>query len=66
MENKSRSLAKMISWRAIGLIFWPIFSYKVTGSLFETGILTGGYIGMTVMYYYHERIWDRIKWGKND
>ena len=64
METKKRSLVKMLSWRVLGAIFWPIFSYKVTGSLLETGILTAGYLGMTVLYYYHERFWDSIKWGK--
>ena len=64
METQKRTLIKTVSWRVVGIIFWPIFSYKVTGSILETGILTLGYIGMTVLYYYHERFWDRIKWGK--
>ena len=64
METQKRTLIKTVSWRVAGIISWPIFSYKVTGSLLETGILTLGYIGMTVLYYYHERFWDRIKWGK--
>ena len=63
-ETQKRTLLKTVSWRVLGAIFWPIFSYKVTGSLLETGILTAGYVGMTVLYYYHERFWDRVKWGK--
>ena len=65
MDNKKRSLAKVISWRAVGIIFWPIFSYLVTGDWIETCILTAGFIGMTFLYYFHERIWDRIKWGRD-
>ena len=64
METQKRTLLKTVSWRILGAIFWPIFSYKVTGSLLETSILTAGYRGMTVLYYYHERFWDRVKWGK--
>ena len=49
METQKRTLIKTVSWRVVGILFWPIFSYKVTGSILETGILTLGYIGMTVL-----------------
>ena len=65
METKKRSLAKVISWRAVGIIFWPTISYIITGSWIETGLLTSAFIFMTFMYYFHERIWDRIKWGRD-
>ena len=66
MENKTRSLAKVISWRAVGIIFWPTISYTITGDWVETGWLTGAFLFMTGMYYVHERFWDRIKWGKDN
>ena len=65
METKKRSLAKMISWRVVGIIFWPTVSYIITGDWVETGWLTGAFFFMTGMYYIHERFWDRIKWGKD-
>lgn len=65
METKKRSLAKMISWRVVGIIFWPTISYMITGDWIETGWLTGAFLFMTGMYYIHERFWDRIKWGKD-
>ena len=65
MENKTRSLAKVVSWRTIGIIYWPTISYIITGDWVETGWLTSAFIFMTFMYYFHERIWDRIKWGRN-
>ena len=65
MENKTRSLAKVISWRTIGIIFWPVISYVITGDWVQTSWLTGAFIFMTVMYYIHERIWDKIKWGRD-
>ena len=54
----------MISWRVVGIIFWPTISYIVTGNWVETGWLTGAFLFMTGMYYVHERFWDSIKWGK--
>ena len=65
MENKTRSLAKVISWRTIGIIFWPVISYVITGDCVQTSWLTGAFIFMTVMYYIHERVWDKIKWGRD-
>ena len=66
METHKRSLAKMVSWRAIGIIFWPTISYIITGDWVETAWLTGAFLFMTGMYYLHERFWDRIKWGKDN
>ena len=65
MDEKKRSLAKVVSWRLIGLIVWPTVSYAVTGNWAETGIQTGAYLFMTLMYYVHERVWDKIKWGRD-
>ena len=65
MESKRRSLVKLLSWRAIGLIIWPIVSYTITGDWVMTGWLTAGFLFMTIFYYIHERIWDRIKWGRD-
>ena len=64
METQKRTIIKTISWRVFGIVFWPIFSYMVTVDWIETGILTAGFIGMTFVYYFHERLWDKIKWGK--
>ena len=65
-ETRKRSLTKMISWRVLGIIFWPTISYIITGDWVETGWLTGAFLFMTGMYYVHERFWDRIKWGKDN
>jgi uncharacterized membrane protein len=64
METKKRSLVKMISWRVVGIVFWPTVSYIITGDWVETSWLTGAFLFMTGMYYVHERFWDSIKWGK--
>ena len=65
-EHKNRSLAKVVSWRLLGLIFWPTVSYMVTGNWVDTGILTGAFVFMTLMYYVHERIWNKVKWGRDE
>jgi len=64
-ETKSRSLSKTIIWRVIAmLITWGTI-YAFTGKLSESIKITivAALIGMAA-YYIHERIWNRINWGK--
>ena len=63
METKKRSLVKVFTWRLLGLIFWPTISYAITGDWIETSWLTGAFVFMTVMYYIHERVWYKSKFG---
>jgi uncharacterized membrane protein len=60
-----RSLAKTISWRALGsldtLALGYIFtgSFKIAGSIASAEVLT-----KIALYYLHERGWAHIKWGR--
>tara|TARA_B100001564_G_C20459203_1_gene587185 strand:+ start:693 stop:830 length:138 start_codon:yes stop_codon:yes gene_type:complete len=40
-----------------------IFGYIFTGSLKGAGILGFGSIIPLFFYYFHERVWNKIKWG---
>ncbi|AXP81204.1 hypothetical protein CJ739_2123 [Mariniflexile rhizosphaerae] len=64
-EKPIRSIAKSISWRIIGTLDTMIISWIVTGKL-DTALLIGGVEVITkmVLYFFHERIWNSIKWGK--
>lgn len=64
-EKPIRSIAKSISWRFIGTVDTMIISWIVTGRL-NTALLIGGVEVFTKMllYFFHERIWNSIKWGK--
>lgn len=64
-EKPLRSIVKSISWRIIGTIDTMIISWIVTGKL-DTALLIGGVEVVTkmVLYFFHERIWNNIKWGK--
>ena len=65
MDKHRRSLAKTISWRVVATLTTAILIYMFTSS----AILSFG-IGMmdlmlkSVFYYAHERIWNRIGWGR--
>jgi sulfate adenylyltransferase subunit 1 (EFTu-like GTPase family)/uncharacterized membrane protein len=64
-ETHSRSLAKAVSWRATGSVdtflvaFLITGSPKLAGSVAVTEILT-----KILIYYFHERLWACIPWGK--
>jgi uncharacterized membrane protein len=67
MNSKKRSLTKTVSWRIIGSIDTMIITYIVTGN-WKFGLAVGSVEVMTkiVLYYIHERVWQRIKWGKHE
>ncbi len=64
-ETKRRSIVKALSWRTIGTLDTIIISYVLTGQI-KTAISIGGIEIFTkmVLYFFHERIWNTIKWGK--
>jgi len=64
-ENHSRSIAKAVSWRITGTIDTIIVSYVVTGKIALA--LSIGFVEVFTkigLYYFHERIWNRISYGR--
>ena len=65
IANKTRSLAKAISWRILASADTFLISYIITGKLSWAGSITLlEIITKTVLYYLHERGWNKITWGK--
>ena len=64
-ETKRRSVVKAITWRTLGTLDTIAISYVLTGEI-KTAISIGGIEVFTKMflYFFHERIWNTIKWGK--
>ena len=64
-ESPKRSIAKSISWRIVGTLDTIIISWIVTGTLslaFSIGMVE--LVTKMILYFFHERIWNSIKWGK--
>ncbi|WP_343487614.1 DUF2061 domain-containing protein [Allomuricauda sp. d1] len=64
-ESPKRSIVKSISWRVIGTLDTIIISWVITGTLtlaFSIGVVE--LVTKMVLYFFHERIWNNIKWGK--
>ena len=60
-----RSFVKGVVWESISFIITFIVVYLIYGN-FKTSILFS--IGLTsmksVLFFIHERLWKKIKWGK--
>jgi uncharacterized membrane protein len=64
-EHRYRSLVKAASWRLVGTLDTIAVSWVLTRR-FTTALSIGGIEVFTklLIYYLHERAWNRIKLGK--
>ncbi len=64
-EKAYRSLVKTISWRTVGTLDTVVISYFITGSLkMAASIVSIELVTKMILYYYHERAWNKISFGK--
>lgn len=66
-EKHYRSVVKTISWRTVGTIDTILIAWLVIGKL-DFALTIGGVELFTkmILYYFHERTWNKIKFGKMD
>lgn len=64
-DSPTRSVVKSISWRILGTVDTILISWIVTGeSTLAFSIGSIELLTKMVLYFFHERIWNTIKWGK--
>lgn len=65
-DGVKRSILKTISWRIIGTLDTFLIAYVITGT-FKQAASIGGFelITKMILYFFHERGWNKIQWGKN-
>lgn len=64
-EGHRRSLLKAVSWRATGTLDTFLLSWLLTGHLASAGAIAATEVlTKVVLYYVHERVWARIRWGR--
>jgi uncharacterized membrane protein len=64
-DSRTRSIVKAISWRATGSIDTFVLSWLVTGSfIFAGSIASIEVVTKIILYYFHERVWATIPFGK--
>lgn len=64
-ETHGRSVAKTVSWRIIATVTTATIVWLLTGRL-EFALIVGGIdtTAKLVLYFLHERAWDRIRYGR--
>ena len=64
-EKPYRSVVKTVSWRAVGTLDTIIISYFITGNLaMAASIGSIELVTKMILYYFHERAWNKIPFGK--
>ncbi len=73
-DSPTRSILKAISWRVIASSATFIISYVVVKQStnesdaevlkFATAIASVDVVAKLILYYFHERLWTNIYWGK--
>jgi uncharacterized membrane protein len=64
-ETALRSFVKAYSYRCCGTMTTIVISYVITGSVvISLGIGATEMIVKPFIYWCHERVWSRVKWGR--
>jgi len=63
--KKSRSLVKSLTWRVVAMVSGFVTLYALSEDISLATVATLITNGVNfVAYYYHERIWNTVGWGK--
>lgn len=64
-EKAYRSIVKTVSWRVLGTIDTMVISYLITGNLvMAASIGSIEVVTKMILYYFHERAWNKISFGR--
>ncbi|MBA3516938.1 MAG: DUF2061 domain-containing protein [Rhizobiales bacterium] len=64
-EGHTRSFMKAVTWRVTGTVDTFILSLIITGSVKFAGSIAGTEVITKIfLYYFHERAWSYVSWGR--
>lgn len=64
-DNSFRSVMKALTFRIIVIITNGIIVFTITGKSDVTfGVIAVTTISSTMLYFFHERLWNQINWGR--
>jgi uncharacterized membrane protein len=64
-ETHRRSILKAISWRTLGTFDTFAISWFLTGKVAMAGSIAAlEVITKVAWYYFHERVWEAVAWGR--
>ena len=75
IESKRRTVVKSLLWRIIGIVWTWVGAYFIlifipekykTAAVIATLIVVYHHSTRMVMYYFYERIWLAVSWGRGE
>ncbi len=65
VESRKRSFVKAITWRIIAVTLLTAVTWLITSDVRVTAsvVIVASTIHV-IAYYIHERLWERVKWGR--
>jgi uncharacterized membrane protein len=64
-DTHTRSFLKAVSWRITGSIDTFVISFALSGKVgLASGIASVEVITKIVLFYFHERVWALVRWGR--
>jgi uncharacterized membrane protein len=65
LEKAVRSLGKVVTWRILVTITNFVGGWLASGSwMVGLGVVSFALVVNSILYYFHERAWNRVDWGK--
>ena len=65
METRKRSILKTLTFRTIATLITSVLVFTFTRNMIMAGVV--GLLDLIlklIIYYFHERLWNRISWGQ--
>lgn len=67
IEKAMRSLGKVVTWRILVTITNFVGGWLASGSWqVGLGVVSFALVVNSILYYFHERAWNRLDWGKQE
>lgn len=67
IEKTMRSLGKVVTWRILVTITNFVGGWLASGSWqVGLGVVSFALVVNSILYYFHERAWNRLDWGKQE
>ena len=67
MDHPKRSIVKSLTWRLFSFFLTVLIIYAYTKNIKQAiGVGAGIDIVKMILYYMHERLWNKVKFGRKD
>jgi uncharacterized membrane protein len=66
-DTPVRSFAKAVSWRVTGTVDTFLIAWLITGQpVIALSISAVEVLTKIILFWFHERVWNRIGWGRQE